>query len=106
LFVCFFSKKKRVSSTGKKRKRKNVEEDEADYEKRPRTASADQDHNERALLPIKSKGSIIQRKEKLPLTGAGTYTHTIIPDCVQVPKMFSVCRHSCPCGAVARKKKL
>ena len=61
---------KRVSSSGKKRKRKNVDEDEADYEKRPRTAPADQGHNERTLLPIKSKDSIIPRKEKLPLTGA------------------------------------
>ena len=66
---CFFQ---RVPSSGKKRKRKKVDEDEADYEKRPRTAPADQDHNERTLLPIKSKDSIIPRKEKLPLTGACT----------------------------------
>lgn len=65
----------RVSSSGKKRKRKNVDEDEADYEKRPRTAS-DQDHNERTLLPIKSKDSIIHRREKLPLAGACTQYQT------------------------------
>lgn len=62
----------RVPSSGKKRKRKNVDEYEADYEKRPRKASVEQGHNERTLLPIKSKDSIIQRKEKLPLTGTCT----------------------------------
>ena len=62
----------RVPSSGKKRKRKNVDEYEADYEKRPRTASVEHSHNERILLPIKSKDSIIQRKEKLPLTGTCT----------------------------------
>lgn len=56
-----------VPSSGKKRKRKQTadKEREADYEKRPRTATLEQDHMERALLPIKNKDSIIQRKEKI-----------------------------------------
>lgn len=79
LFIDFCGLCLRVPSSGKKRKRKQVEEEEeADYEKRPRTVSAEQDQNERALLPIKSKDSIIQRKEKLPLTGAYTEQQTCI----------------------------
>lgn len=56
-----------VPSSGKKRKRKQTadKEREADYEKRPRTATLEQDHMERALLPIKNKDSIIHRKEKI-----------------------------------------
>ena len=61
----------RVPSSGKKRKRKQTadEEREADYEKKPRTAPLEQDHKERALLPIKTKDSVIQRKEKILKTG-------------------------------------
>ena len=59
-----------MPGSGKKRRRKQEEEEqEADYEKRPRTGPAEQDENERVLLPIKSKDSIIQRKEKITLTG-------------------------------------
>ena len=59
-----------MPNSGKKRKRKQVEEEEeAHYEKKPRTGLTKQDHNERILLPIKSKDSIIQRKQKIPLTG-------------------------------------
>lgn len=58
----------RVLSSGKKRKRKNVDEDEVDYEKRLRIV-LDQDYNERIFLFIKSKDSIIYRKEKLLLIG-------------------------------------
>ena len=92
LLMGYYAFFKRVSSSGKKRKRKNVDEDEADYEKRPRTAPADQDHNERTLLPIKSKDSIIPRKEKLPLTGA-LYSIADMIACMQVPKMFTVCMY-------------
>ncbi|PFX31070.1 Nucleolar complex protein 3-like [Stylophora pistillata] len=60
-----------LPSSGKKRKRKQTadEEREADYEKKPRTAPLEQDHKERALLPIKTKDSVIQRKEKILKTG-------------------------------------
>lgn len=46
-----------------------LEEGEAGYKKRPRTAPTEQDHNERILLPIKSTDSFIQAKQKIPLTG-------------------------------------
>lgn len=59
----------RVLSSGKKRKRKNVDEDEVDYEKRLRIVLVDQDYNERIFLFIKSKDSIIYRREKLLLIG-------------------------------------
>lgn len=58
----------RVLSSEKKRKRKNVDEDEVDYEKRLRIV-LDQDYNERIFLFIKSKDSIIYRREKLLLIG-------------------------------------
>lgn len=58
-----------MPNSEKKRKRKQAEEEEAHYEKKPRTGQTKQDHNERILLPIKSKDSIIQRKQKIALTG-------------------------------------
>jgi len=66
-----------VPSGGKKRKRKQLdeEEEEADYEKKPRKGPTEQNQNERVLLPIKSKDSIIQRREKTPLTGVCMCTH-------------------------------
>ena len=63
-----------VPGGGKKRKRKKIEqEEEADYEKRPRTIQTEQGHNERVLLPIKSKDSIIPRTEKIPIVGVYMY---------------------------------
>ena len=63
-----------VPGSGKKRKRKKIEqEEEADYEKRPRTIQTEQGRNERVLLPIKSKDSIIPRTEKIPIVGVYMY---------------------------------
>ena len=62
-----------VPGSGKKRKRKKIEqEEEADYEKRPRTIQTE-GRNERVLLPIKSKDSIIPRTEKIPIVGVYMY---------------------------------
>ena len=63
-----------MPGSGKKRKRKKIEqEEEADYEKRPRTIQTEQGRNERVLLPIKSKDSIIPRTEKIPIVGVYMY---------------------------------
>ena len=63
-----------VPGSGKKRKRKKIlQEEEADYEKRPRTIQTEQGRNERVLLPIKSKDSIIPRTEKIPIIGVYVY---------------------------------
>ena len=65
-----------VPGSGKKRKRKKIEqEEEADYEKRPRTVQTEKEHNERVLLPIKSKDSIIRRTEKIPIIGVYMYLY-------------------------------
>jgi len=65
-----------VPSGGRKRKRKQVdeEEEEAGYEKMPRKGPTEQNQNERVLLPIKSKDSIIQRREKIPLTDSSLHS--------------------------------
>ena len=65
-----------VPGSGKKRKRKKIEqEEEADYEKRPRTIQTGEERNERVLLPIKSKDSIIPRTEKIPIIGVYVYMY-------------------------------
>ena len=65
-----------MPGSGKKHKRKKIEqEEEADYEKRPRTIKTEKEHNERVLLPIKSKDSIIRRTEKIPIIGVYTYLY-------------------------------
>ena len=50
---------------------------EADYEKVPRKEPREQNQHERSLLPIKSKNGIIQRKEKIPITGACIALHCV-----------------------------
>ena len=67
----------------KKRKRKKIEqEEEADYEKRPRTIQTGEERNERVLLPIKSKDSIIPRTEKIPIVGVYMYLFAWILVCM------------------------
>ena len=78
--ICIFITRKffpfSVPGSRKKRKRKKIEqEEEADYEKRPRTIQTEQGGNERALLPIKSKDSIIPRTEKIPIIGVYVYMY-------------------------------
>lgn len=69
-----------VPGSGKKRKRKKIEqEEEADYEKRPRTIQTEQGRNERVLLPIKSKDSIIPRTEKIPIVDLQEHTEQTDP---------------------------
>ena len=61
-----------MAAIGNKRKRKpgvDVEDAEADYEKKPRVGPMVENPNERMLLPIKSANNIIQRKEKIPPEG-------------------------------------
>ena len=66
-----------VPGSRKKRKRKKIEqEEEADYEKRPRTIQSGEERNERVLLPIKSKDSIIPRTEKIPIIGVYVYMYS------------------------------
>ena len=73
-----------MPGSGKKRKRKKIEqeEEEADYEKRPRTIQTEQGRNERVLLPIKSKDSIIPRTEKIPIVGVYMYLFAWILVCM------------------------